>query len=472
MSMNLLLGWLCSLLLGSSIWLALAGPPRRWSDGLAATGYSVLLGMLGSGLLVGLRREVPGEGIFVATLPLLGAVSAVLLGVAYWRWRRATPALAVAARPTGSLPRWGWLLLALIALRFAFVLDEAILRPVFAWDAWNAWSLKAKTWFSLGQVPYLEPAAWWQDSGSAGRTALAWRYPELLSRAELWFAGAAGAWNEGAVATAWPLLWLALIGGCAGQWMALGVSRLYSLILAYMLASLPLLSVHAGLAGYADLWVAAALTFAVLSWLRWVRDGDQAQLSLAVLCTLVLPLLKFEGAVWALLLVGLALLAQVPVRWRWAGLGAGVLLAVVAVLVSWLLQLPWLALVGETLSGATTDSGEVSRVSPATAALAFLNGLFGQNNWHLLWPLLVACVIWRRDVLRCQREAALLALLVAGGLAALFCLFVFTPAAKWAASETASNRLVLHWVPLALSLLALLLRDVPWPARTPPASPR
>ncbi|WP_313913022.1 hypothetical protein [Tahibacter sp.] len=469
MSMSLLLGWLCSLLLGSSIWLAIAGPPRRLSDGLAAAGYSVLLGVLGSGLLVGLRSEISGEGIFVATLPLLGVISAFFLGVGYWRWRRATPAFPVPAASTESLPRWCWLLLVLIAIRFAFVLDEAMLRPVFAWDAWNAWSLKAKTWFSLGQVPYLEPAAWWQDSGTAGHTALAWRYPELLSRAELWFAGAAGGWNEGAVATAWPLLWLALISGCAGQWMALGVSRLHSLILAYMLASLPLLSVHAGLAGYADIWVAAALTFAVLSWMRWVRDDDRAQLLFALLCIALLPLLKFEGAVWALLLVGLALLAQVPVRWRWAGLGAGLLLALLAMLVSWLLQLPWLALVGETLSGVTTNGGEVSRV---TAALAFLNGLFGQNNWHLLWPLLAACVIWRRDVLRRQRETALLAVLVAGGLAALFCLFAFTPAAKWAASETATNRLVLHWVPLALSLLGLLLRDVPWPTRTPPVSPR
>jgi len=469
MSMRLLLGWLCSLLLGGSIWFAVAGLPRRWSDALAVSGYAVLLGVLGSGLLVGLRRDVPGEGIFLATLPLLGVAIVVLLGVGYWRSRRASPALAVTVPPAESLPRWCWVLLALITLRFAFVLDEAILRPVFAWDAWNAWSLKAKTWFSLGQVPYLEPSAWWQDGGSAGRTALAWRYPELLSRAELWFAGAAGAWNEGAVATAWPVLWLALIAGCAGQWMALGVPRLHSLILAYMLASLPLLSVHAGLAGYADLWVAAALSFAVLSWLRWVRDGDRAQLLLAVLCTVLLPLLKFEGAVWALLLVGLALLVQVPVRWRWVGLGVGALLVVVAVIGSWLLQLPWLTLVGDTLSGAATSGDDVSRV---TAAFAFVNGLFGQNNWHLLWPLLIACVIWRRDVLFRQRDAALLGLLVAGGLTALLCLFVFTPAAKWAASETAANRLVLHWVPLALSLLALLLRDVQWPARTQPSSPR
>ena len=69
-------------------------------------------------------------------------------------------------------------------------------------------------------------------------------------------------------------------------------------------------------------------------------------------------------------------------------------------------------------------------------------------------------MIWRRALLQ-RREIALLALLLAGGFVALIALFVFTPAAKWAASATAINRLVLHWAPLALSLIGLLLRDAP-----------
>jgi hypothetical protein len=457
----------CSIVLGAALWFAIAGVPRRHGDGLAAGGYSVLLGLLASGLLVGLRRDVPGASLFAAMVPLLVGTVVVLAVAGWWRMRHAGASTALPTTAEGRLPFWAWLLLAAIAVRFAFVLDEAFLRPVFVWDAWNAWSLKAKTWFELGQVPYVEPFAWWQSADPGAHTALAWRYPELLSRVELWLAAGAGAWNEGAVASAWPLLWLALVLGCAGQWRVLGVSRVGCVVLAYMLASLPLLSVHAGLAGYADLWVATALTFAVLSGLRWLKDGDRSQLVLALCCVAALPLLKFEGAIWALLIVGFAVLVQVPPRWRRIGLVAAALIALAVIGVSWALHLPWLALVREMLSGAADGSADVSHTA---AAIAFFNGLFAQNNWHLLWPLLLACVIWRRDALQ-RREIALPVLLLAAGFAALLALFVFTPAAKWAATATAANRLVLHWAPLALSLIGLLLRDAKERVRTPDASP-
>ncbi|HVH34643.1 MAG TPA: hypothetical protein VM847_11105 [Tahibacter sp.] len=467
MTPGLLLGWSCSFALGLAIWFALAGWPRRGSEWLTAAGYAVLLGFLATGLLVGLKRETVGASLFTAVLPLLLTATVLSAGIAFWRQRGRLP-VAVAPLPTSPLPRWLWLLLIPIALRFAYVLDEAVLRPVFVWDAWNAWSLKAKTWFELGQVPFVDAPAWWQRSDTAVHTALAWRYPELLSRVELWFAAAAGAWNEGAVAAAWPLLWLALIAGCAGQWRALGVTPARCLVFAYLLASLPLLSVHAGLAGYADLWVAAALSFAVLSWLRWLQTRETGQLALAVVCAALLSLLKFEGAVWALWLAGLALFVALPRRLRWLGLASAALLLLAAVLLSLLLQLPWLAFVRDTVSGLTASNSETARLG---AALAFVNGLFSQYNWHLLWPLLAGCLIWQRERLWRERETGLLAVLIGGGLFALFALFVFTPAAKWAASQTAASRLMLHWAPLALSLVALLLRDRPEPPRIPDASP-
>jgi len=523
MTPGLLLGWSCCAVLGAVLWLIAAGVPRRVGEWLAAGGYALLLGFLLTGALVGLRRDTVGVQLFGAVLPVFGGalawlwlaawlgrigdrfgLYAVLLGFAaavavdllvkpdsHWRLFAVTlPLLVAFARLLGQaaagrvhsgaslpaagstagerLPYWAWLLFAAIAVRLALVADEAWLRPVFAWDAWNAWSLKARTWFELGQVPFVDPAIWWQHGDATLHTALAWRYPELLSRIELWFAASAGAWNEGAVGMAWPLLWLALIAGCAGQWRALGVAPLRCAVFAYLLASLPLLSVHAALAGYADLWVATALTFAVLSWLRWLRDGDRGQLLLAVCCATALPLLKFEGAIWLLWLAGLAVLVALPSRWRKPGLAAAMLLVVAAVLVSLLLQLPWLAIVRDTVSGLTTSGSETARLG---AALAFLNGLLGQYNWHLLWPLLLGCLVWQRERLWRERETGLLAVLIGGGLAALFVLFVFTPAAKWAASQTAASRLMLHWAPLALSLVALLLRGRPAPPHTPDASP-
>ena len=461
MSASLVLAWATALLLGLAIWLALAGRPQRAGDWLAGSGYAVLLGLLACGGLVALSRRSSGVQLFAATLPWLAAALIVVAVLAFWRWRRETGAPPAVGAGLPRLPYWCWLLVLAVLLRFAVLVDEAVLRPVFVWDAWNAWSLKAKTWFELGQVAYLNPAQWWESPGADGHTALAWRYPELLSRVELYLAAAAGAWNESAVGLAWPVLWLGLLCGCAGQWLALGMNRVLVLMLVYVLASLPLLSVHAGLAGYADLWVATALSFGVLAWLRWRQSRDRGQLALAVLCLLLLPLLKFEGAVWSLLVLGLALWVEVPARWRWIGLASAAGLMLLVLLAAWLLQMPWLALIRDTISGATGGGSDTSRVA---AALAFATGLFGQNNWHLLWPLLLGCLLWQRQRLR--GETGVLALLLGGGLAALFCLFVFTPAAKWAASETASNRLVLHWVPLAVSLLGLLLREFRWPGHT------
>lgn len=468
MNAGLLAAYGASFVLGAALWLALAGLPRRAGDRLTAAGYATLLGLLASGLLVEIRRDIAGAQLFAATLPLLGIAAALCIGIAAWRMRRHAVAIPAESSPPARLPYWAWLLLAAIAVRFAFLLDEAILRPVFVWDAWNAWSLKAKTWFELGQVSFVDPQHWWSSEDGRARTALAWRYPELLSRVELWLAAGAGAWNEGAVATAWPLLWLALIVGCAGQWLALGVPRTGCVVLAYLLASLPLLSVHAGLAGYADLWVAAALTFAVLSIVRWLRDGDRAQLALAICCITVLPLLKFEGAIWALSVVGLTVLVQMPPRWRRIGLVIALLSAIALIGLSWSLRLPWLALVQEMLSNAATGDATISRLAAATA---FLQGLFAQNNWHLLWPLFLASVFLCRNELRSRREFGLIALLLAGAFVALLGLFVLTPAAKWAATGTAVNRLVLHWVPLALSLIGLLLSDAKWLARRPDVSP-
>jgi hypothetical protein len=460
------LAWLNCILLGFAAWLALAGRPHRRSDWLAGAGHALPLGLLGCGLLIGLRPGLPGDALAAGMLPITGLALLLLAGVAMWRWRRTPPPATGIGAAAAPLPYWAWLLLALLALRLFVLVDEAWLRPVFVWDAWNAWSLKAKTWFSLGQVPYFSPQAWWDAANVQGHTALAWRYPELLSRVELWLAAGAGAWHEGAVALAWPLLWVALLAGCAGQWRALGVSRVHCLVFTYVLGSLPLLAVHAGLAGYADLWVACVLSFAVLAWLRWLATGERGQLALALACVLLLPLLKFEGAVWALLVLGLGVLREVPARWRKIGLGTASVLVVLVLLLALLLQMPWLALAGDTLSGATGGSTEISRW---TAALAFFKGLAGQGNWHLLWPLLAGVLVWQRQRLRTQEPVLMLALLLVGGLAALFCLFVFTPAAKWAASGTATNRLVLHWVPLAVSLLALCLRGAPVPGGKDPS---
>ena len=50
--------------------------------------------------------------------------------------------------------------------------EEALLRPVFPWDAWSAWAVKPKTWMLIGHAePYVSMLQWLADPTAAVRTA-------------------------------------------------------------------------------------------------------------------------------------------------------------------------------------------------------------------------------------------------------------------------------------------------------------
>ena len=466
MSAAYVIAWLYLVLLGAGVWIVAAGLPRR-ADIAACAGYGIVIGLVACGLLV-IGRTTPGAQLAAAMWPSLAATLVVVAVAAAWRIRR-TPVSGVAVVPEERLPWWGWLLLVLLAWRFALIVDEAWLRPVFAWDTWIAWAAKAKVWFESGQsAHYVAPAAWIGGTDADARTSLAWHYPELLSRIDLWLASASGAWNEAAIGLAWPALWLALLLGCYGQWRALGLSRPRAVLAAYVLGSLPLINVHAALAGYADLWIATILVFAVLAWQRWLTHGERAQLALCVVLLALLPLIKFEGMVWAVALAALIAFGVVPPRWRLGGIAIALALAALAVLLSWWLKLAWLTAALGILGG---GSGGRSATSLFGVLRAFGSGLFAQYNWHLLWLLLPALVALRWRTLRDERALALLALFVAGALVFVVGLFALTPAAKWAESNTAINRLVLQIVPVAVSLCALWLRDLRLSSDTDRATP-
>ncbi|MDC8011751.1 hypothetical protein [Tahibacter soli] len=455
MSAGYAFAWLYVALLGSGVWIAVAGLPRR-ADIAACLGYGVVLGLVACGLLVA-GRAAPGAQLAAAAWPWFAATLAVVAVAAAWRVRRA-PADGILAVPSERLPWWGWALLALLAWRFLLIVDEAWLRPVFAWDTWIAWAAKAKVWFESGQAAhYVAPPLWIDGADANARTSLAWHYPELLSRIDLWLASASGAWNEAAIGLAWPALWLAMLAGCYGQWRALGLARPQAVLAVYALGSLPLINVHAALAGYADLWIAAILVFAVLAWQRWLVRGERAQLVLCVALLATLPLIKFEGMVWAVALAALIAFGAVPPRWRLGGVAIALVLAAVAVLLSWWLKLAWLTTALGILGG---GGGGRSATSLFGVLRAFASGLFAQYNWHLLWLVVPALVALRWRLLREDRALALLALFVAGAVVFVVGLFALTPAAKWAESNTAINRLVLQIVPVAVSLCALWLRDL------------
>lgn len=461
MRASYLAGWLLPLLFGSGWWWLLAD--TRWrADWTAAVGAGWLVGVFTAAAGASWLARIDTAQAFATVAPWLLALSILAWAGVALRWRRDL-APAGAADPVRMTPAaralWG-LLLILILARFLLVGEEASLRPVFPWDAWSAWAVKAKAWMLLGHAdPYVSMPAWLAQPTASIRTLATWNYPEWLAWIQIWFASSAGSWNEPLVNLAWSGALAAFALAAYGYWRGFGLSPLLAIVLVYGLVSLPLLDTHAALAGYADLWIAVVFGLASLAWTRWQLYRECGQWLLGVGLALCLPAIKLEGAVWLLAFSAVVILDLLPSRWRWRVIGGTAALAVLQMLIGGF-TLPMLG-----LGWVHVAWGSVRIPMLATYDLAWhpiggamLNSLFSLPNWHLLWYLLPLLIAWRWKVLLREPAAQLLGLLVLLCASFLFALFFFTGAAAWAKDFTSANRLILQVVPTVFVFAAVLLR--------------
>lgn len=448
--------WLLPALVGGGVWIALRGAARGPADLAAAIGAGWLIGVLIAAGCARFAASADTAHAFAHAWPWCTAIGVVAWIAAIVRLRGHPHGLLV--RPVSmrvALRGVWWLLLLWIVVRLALLGDEASLRPVFPWDAWSAWAVKPKTWFLLGHAePYVAMLDWLAHPELAVRTAASWGYPELLAWMQLWFASAAGAWNEPLVDVAWCGALAAFSLAAYGYWRALGLAAWLALALVYVLVSLPLIDAHVALAGYADLWLALTLGLATLAWVRWIVDGERGQLALAACLALCLPAIKLEGTVWLLTFGGVVALDLLPRRWRWPTLGAIAVVAIVAVIAG-------------AFGPVDVSWNRIDIPSLGTFALAWhgvggamVSSLFTLPNWHLFWYAVPVLIVLRRRRFGSDRAARMLGLLLLIDFAFLFVLFFLTTASAWAQDFTSANRLILQLVPSVLVLAATLLRPL------------
>jgi hypothetical protein len=330
--------------------------------------------------------------------------------------------------------------------------QEVWLRPLYPWDAWTTWGVRARVWSELQQlVPFVDPQRWLADASGSVYTVHAWEYPDAVSLLALWPTLAFGAWNEPVAHLPWLGAAVALGLGFYGQARLWGVAPLTALIFVWLLLSLPVLDTHVALAGYADLWLAAVFGLAVCALLQWARTGDRWQGVLALLLALACPWIKREGLVWALLLIPAAAVVWTPRRY-WLWLAGGFLLALMG----------WFMAGGVVFTVA--GWGEV-RLTPEVIQLPALGrfelhyhaiwepvarNLLILANWHLLGYLLLAALLvgLPRALAEPWRLAGMV--VTGSGLLMLFVLFFLTEAYLWAVEYTSINRVFLHFAPALL----------------------
>jgi hypothetical protein len=466
MRVDYLLAWLLPLFAGAGL---LRLFQSRWNTP-GALAAALGAGWIGGVFIAANVARVLGREdtlrAFDAAWCWMAALAACAWLASAFVWMRMRAQHSIARVPVSATPArrvlW-WLLLLVIVVRLLLIGDEASLRPVFPWDAWSAWALKPKSWMLLGRADtYVSMFDWLSDPSAPTRTAATWNYPELLAWVQVWFASAAGGWNEPMVNVAWCGALAAFALAAYGYWRGLGLSQLLSIGLVYVVVSLPLLDTHAALAGYADLWLGITLGLATLAWSRWLVTRERGQWLLAVAFAACLPLIKLEGAVWLFAFSVAVMLDLIAARWRWRVAGLVVAMFAIGLIVGgFSLPIPGLGWVH-------IEWGRVSIPSIPTFELAWhpvgdamLASLFTLPNWHLLWYAAPLIVAWRWRMLVRDHASRMVGLMVAMQLGFLFVLFFFTSAAAWAEDFTSANRLILQIVPALFAFIALLLRDAP-----------
>jgi hypothetical protein len=332
---------------------------------------------------------------------------------------------------------------------------ELAWRPLLPWDAWAQWATKARVWYEYGKIAAFVDPATWLESGSGMQFVDAHPdYPATVPLLQVWTALCLGHWDESLINAPWLAILSALGLAFYAQLRRIGIGMAQAMLFSYLLLSMPFIDLHVAVAGYVDIFIAAAYGMATMALWQWTRLRGRTDALLAVLCALACIVIKKEGVVWALTLLPPVLVAIN----RRVGLGVVSLLGV-AMLIYLVFGPSELHVLGYTLR---TKFSNVWR--------PLFEHFFEMDNWHLLWYLVLAVIALRwRTVF--SAATAPMTVTMLGGFAFVFIVFFYSSAAFGVADETLVNRLPLHMVPALAFYLAFLWRQAPQHAAGGNAAP-
>ncbi|MEE9412880.1 MAG: hypothetical protein V3V22_07495 [Methylococcales bacterium] len=336
----------------------------------------------------------------------------------------------------------------LIALHFYLVAIEILVKPLFAWDAWATWSVKARTWFELKQmVVFVDRPTWLNQIDHSAHVLDAWHYPDTVPLIQTWVALMIDHWDDSLINLPWLFCFFALGLGFYGQLRLLQIPRIMKWISVYILVSLPLINTHVAVAGYADLWLSTAYSFLMLSLMQSVISQSSTQLFLAILLAFCVVLIKIEGVVllltvipiWVTARSSLVLLKRLSVASALLVIG---LCSILYFFNEIHLSIPYLG-------------DFVIAYHPVWDAV--LINYFELPVWHLLCYLIVIGLLFASfspTLLTDQRKLALILPITL--ICYLFVLFFLTQNYSWAKHYSSINRISLHIFPSIIFCLLLI----------------
>jgi hypothetical protein len=408
----------------------------RHTHVLALVGSGFLLGqaLVVAALYISLTYFGAGNARYIMT----GLTLLLLLVATHASRAHSRNSAEVMADSTSSGP--DTLAIALIGLALIVKLS---LMGVAIWSipfrndgAISIWLFRAKVIVSLDHMP-LHPDSPYYMGGSNPA------YPIFGSLLAVWAPLATGGWSERLAVITWPLFYLSLIFLAAGglrRWL----NPLGSWLVAYLVASLPLMVIHVVQPGYMDLPLAAFLAAATLHMLWWRSEGTTGDFAIGIIFALAAACMKREGPLMAGILVGGFLLTSPGAIRRATTLscvGIFAMTLTAAMLCRFLLS--W-----SDQADAIAQRGYHPEVWPA-----IIRHCFQWSSFNLAFYILIAAMVLL--VLNRQAAHAMTTWLIVLGLAgSVVAIFVLTPHAQFALNDQTPSRLFLQIIPAMALLLA------------------
>ena len=341
-------------------------------------------------------------------------------------------------------------LLALILIRLCGLGLEVVWRPLFPWDAWEYWVIRARVWYELGHlVPFVDGDTWMAGIRPEAYTGGAPHYPPAVPLLQVWMSYSLGRWDDTLMNLPWLQCAIALGLAFYGQARRWHVPPLLAMMFTYFLLSLPMLNVHVALAGYADLFMGAVYGLAAMAFFHWTRTRDFWQGAMALLFGLGCILIKKPGILWASTFIPALLVMFMPR----AGLAGAAILAAAGAATLFL---------GETevnMFGYSTHLRFAGEWEP------LWQNMMVMDNWHLLWYLTTVALVLSLPRLFAPSFRSMTSLLLVD-ISFLAVVFFFTEAHTWSKDYSSINRALLHMAPMLLFYVMVLLLEA---ARLPVA---
>ena len=345
--------------------------------------------------------------------------------------------------------------LVLFSSRLGLLVPDALSPKLFPWDAWLVWAYEAKVWFEQGEFITFAPPTEKFDAVKevwVGGTSI--DYPKVIPAMILWLSSGSEQWLAVPIGLAW--LWCAVSIGLLvfGASQRLGLSNAWSAVAAYLWFSLPIVSAHTALYGYADLWMSGILTcLGVLILFRDSSGDKTTRLFWSGSCIallLLLPLIKLEGIYWVLILGTVMTMVRLLAHFRllgWLVIMGGSLSSLIA----WVMGI-------DVLAWFTQGRLSISLDNVVAGLVGIGRHAFIYYDWHLLFVSLLIIVLAfprHRALLSRHPDFVVFCLI---GLGIISMVLPFSGSQLWLTQSTLFSRVGLQLSALLIILLVLVIK--------------